>query len=97
LKTDRSFNSTDKTVSKGKDSAFDLLIYNIKHIKLTDNITVHKNTIRCLKLQQIIVSLTNTHIHFMALWTLSGATRLSQYQKSKTNLDFTEARDSEWQ
>jgi len=28
---------------------------------------------------------------------LSGTTRLSQYQKGKTNLDFTEARDSEWQ
>jgi len=24
-------------------------------------------------------------------------TRVSQYQKGKTNLDFTEARDSEWQ
>jgi len=28
---------------------------------------------------------------------LSEATRVSQYQKGKTNLDFTEARDSEWQ
>ena len=28
---------------------------------------------------------------------LSGTTRVSRYQKSKTNLDFTEARDSEWQ
>ena len=28
---------------------------------------------------------------------LSGATRVSRYQKGKTNLDFTEARDSEWQ
>ena len=27
----------------------------------------------------------------------SGTTRVSWYQKSKTNLDFTEARDSEWQ
>ena len=27
---------------------------------------------------------------------LSGTTRLSRYQKGKTNLDFTEARDSEW-
>jgi len=27
----------------------------------------------------------------------SGTTRLSRYQKSKTNLDFTKARDSEWQ
>jgi len=26
-----------------------------------------------------------------------GTTRVSRYQKGKTNLDFTEARDSEWQ
>jgi len=28
---------------------------------------------------------------------MSGTTRVSQYQKGKTSLDFTEARDSEWQ
>jgi len=28
---------------------------------------------------------------------LSGSTQVSRYQKGKTNLDFTEARDSEWQ
>jgi len=27
----------------------------------------------------------------------SGTTRVSRYQKGKTNLNFTEARDSEWQ
>jgi len=27
----------------------------------------------------------------------SGTTQVSKYQKGKTNLDFTEARDSEWQ
>jgi len=27
----------------------------------------------------------------------SGTTRVSQYQKGKTNLDYSEARDSEWQ
>jgi len=27
----------------------------------------------------------------------SSTTRVSRYQKSKTNLDFTEAKDSEWQ
>ena len=27
----------------------------------------------------------------------SGTTRVSRYQKGETNLDFTEARDSEWQ
>jgi len=28
---------------------------------------------------------------------LSGTTQVSQYQKGKTNLDYTEARDSGWQ
>ena len=28
---------------------------------------------------------------------LSGTTRVSRYEKGKTNLDFIEARDSEWQ
>jgi len=28
---------------------------------------------------------------------LSGTTRVSRYQKGKTNPDFTEARDSDWQ
>jgi len=28
---------------------------------------------------------------------LSGSTQVSRYQKGKTNLDFTEARNSEWQ
>jgi len=28
---------------------------------------------------------------------MSGTTRVSRYQKCKTNLDITEARDSEWQ
>ena len=37
----------------------------------------------------------NTHTRLMAL--LSGITQVSQYQKGKTNLDFTEARDTEWQ
>jgi len=38
---------------------------------------------------------TNTHTRLTA--PLSGTTRVSWYQKGKTNLDFTEARDSEWQ
>jgi len=39
---------------------------------------------------------TNTHTHLFN-GPLSGTTRVSRYQKGKTNLDFTEARDSEWQ
>jgi len=39
---------------------------------------------------------THTHIHPFD-GPISGTTRVSQYQKGKTNLDLTEARDSEWQ
>ena len=39
---------------------------------------------------------THTHTHTFN-GPLSGTTRVSQYQKGKTNLDFTGARDSEWQ
>ena len=38
----------------------------------------------------------NTYTH-MFNGPLFRTTRVSQYQKGKTNLDFTEARDSEWQ
>ena len=38
----------------------------------------------------------DTYIH-MFNGPLSETTRVSRYQKGKTNLDFTEARDSEWQ
>jgi len=39
---------------------------------------------------------TNTHTHLFN-GPLSGTTQVSRYQKGNTNLDFTEARDSEWQ
>jgi len=39
---------------------------------------------------------THTHTHPFD-GPFSGTTRVSRYQKGKTNLDFTEARDSEWQ
>jgi len=46
-----------------------------------------------------IITITHTHTHTHTQTfngPLSGTTRVSQYQKGKTNLDFTEARDSEW-
>ena len=39
---------------------------------------------------------THTHTHPFN-GPFSGTTRVSRYQKGKTNLDFTDARDSEWQ
>ena len=49
--------------------------------------------------------LGNTHTRLMAIFgnthtfkgPLSGTTRVSRYQRGKTNPDFTEAKDSEWQ
>ena len=38
----------------------------------------------------------NTHTHTFN-GSFSGTTQVSRYQKGKTNLDITEARDSEWQ
>ena len=51
-------------------------------------------SLTCLKLVFSIKLHTHTH-PFNG--PLSGTTWVSQYQKGKTNLDFTEARDSEWQ
>jgi len=39
---------------------------------------------------------THTHTHLFN-GPFSGTTQVSRYQKGRTNLDFTEARDSEWQ
>ena len=43
-----------------------------------------------------ITKSTHTHTHPFN-GPLSRTTRVSRYQKGETNLDFTEARDSEWQ
>ena len=43
-------------------------------------------------------TLTTTHTHTHSFnGPFSGTTQVSRYQKGKTNLDFTEARDREWQ
>ena len=48
--------------------------------------------------QQHYITLHYTHTHTHPFnGRLSGTTRVSRYQRGKTNLDFTEARDSEWQ
>ena len=39
---------------------------------------------------------THTHTHPFN-GPFSGTTQVSRYQKGKINLDFTEAKDSEWQ
>ena len=47
---------------------------------------------------QFATSVTLPTVKLQHYYTrLSGNTRVSRYQKGRTNLDFTEARDSEWQ
>ena len=45
--------------------------------------------------QAVDIKHTHTHTHTFK-GPFSGTTQVSQYQKGKTYLDFTEARDSEW-
>jgi len=46
--------------------------------------------------QQLLTTYTHTHTHPFNV-PLSRTTQVSWYQKGKTNLDFTEAREREWQ
>jgi len=48
------------------------------------------------KIHVDVIDLSDTHTHPFNS-PLSGTTRVSRYQKGKTNLDFAEARESEWQ
>jgi len=51
-----------------------------------------------LKQADLAGSVSHTHIHTHPFnGPFSGTTQVNRYQKGKTNLDFTEARDSEWQ
>ena len=52
------------------------------------------SAITATNISQRVLPTTHTH-PFNG--PFSGTTRVSRYQKGKTNLDFTEARDSEWQ
>ena len=47
-------------------------------------------------LRRILCYVAHTHTHPFN-GPFSGTTQVSRYQKGKTNLDFTEERDSEWQ
>ena len=61
----------------------------------TECMTQQKVLVSSHTTQQIRVTV-HTYIHPFN-GPLSGTTRVSRYQKGTTNLDFTEARGSEWQ
>ena len=61
--------------------------------------SVNKSSVNQVNRKQLVDStLIHPHTHTHPFnGPLSGTTQVSRYQKGKTNLDFTEARDSEWQ
>ena len=64
----------------------------------TDYIANHNITVMMQTLLLQNRTKTHTHTHTYPFnGHLSGTTQVSQYQKGKTNLDFTEARYSKWQ
>jgi len=64
--------------------------------KLHDNYSESKGRF-FLQNKCIQIDSHNGSNHINSNHELECSTRVSQYQKGKTNLDFTEARDSDWQ
>ena len=54
------------------------------------------NAVQIFTITSLYELLLNIYLHTHN-GPLSGTTQVSRYQKGKTNLDFTEARDSKWQ
>jgi len=53
-----------------------------------------RKNVHATELKAVGVAIAHTHPFNNPF---SGTTQVSRYQKGKTNLDFTEAKDSEWQ
>jgi len=77
---------TDEAVASGKVTMNDLQRLEVLHARR--DLARHVD-------QRSIAAYTHTHTRSTALFP--GPPGVSRYQKGNTNLDFTEARDSEWQ
>ena len=75
--------SVTKSTVEAKKLRYSNMAENKTHACRSKSLLNHYNTID-----------THTHPFY---GPFSGITQVSWYQKGKTNLDFTEARDSEWQ
>ena len=81
------------------------VIWVIFHVRVTHRVikvwpssmsAVHALSAWLATASQVVLVYQFTHTHPYK-GPFSGTTRVSRYQKGKTNLDFTEAQDSEWQ
>ena len=77
------------------------LLCHVRHRLLVDQRHKAVDQLQCTALDlvpSLARVLLHAHVHTHSFdGPLSGTTRVSRYQKGKSNLDFTEARDSEWQ
>ena len=64
--------------------------------KCNTEIITKRHIQKAIQIWHILASHTHTHTHPFN-GPFSGTTQVSRCQKGGTNLDFTEARDSEWQ
>ena len=70
------------------------------YVKIKDHLHTHTRTHARTHARARARTHARTHAHTHTHpfnGPFSGTTQMSSYQKDKTNLDFTEARDSEWQ
>jgi len=67
----------------------------VKHLETDCNNSSSSSSSNISTVVHLMNTHTQTHTRLTAL--LSGTTPVSRYKKGKHNLDFTEARDSEWQ
>jgi len=74
-----------------------MILHLIQHaVKAKNGYKVQSTSTVLRSLIMMLLNRTHTHTHpFNGLF--SGTTQVSRYQKGKTNLDFTEAREGEWQ
>ena len=75
-----------KSITKEEIEVFCFHMFNVNEVQNTQYVHIHTHT----------HAHTHTHTHPFNS-PFSRTTWVGRYQKGKTNLDFTEARDSEWQ
>jgi len=85
---------TDVTSSSASTVASTLAPLTLASLALCSSFSQDTRTIQ--HMASLSSPSSHTHAHPFN-GPLSRTTRVSRYQKGKTNLDFTEARDSEWQ
>jgi len=77
--------------------AANLLDWRIESKKIDSVARIELELFFCRNWNALVHTCTHTHTHTTFNGPLSRTTRVSRYQKGKSNLDFNEARDSEWQ